>query len=128
MSPQKSSATKIAKRNLVLDKSNKEFIYKLSTKGHSFSHISKMLNVGRTTVSSICKRYEVMETFDRKEGSGRKKKLSEEEIKQIIKEKNENPNISVKEIISKLDITHVHQRTVGRIVQKLQKDGIDESK
>ena len=127
MSPKKSSATKTVKRNLVLDKSNKEYIYKLSTKGHSFTQISKMLNIGRTTVGSICRRYEAMETFDRKQGSGRKNKLNEEEIKKIIQLKNESPSITVKEVISELNITHVHQRTVGRIIQRFLKDGINKS-
>lgn len=82
--------------------------------GRSQRYIGNLLNRSRNTIQSFLERYRATGETERAKGSGRKRKLSEFQDKQIAKEVLTDRSITCKQIRHNLGLGHISDSTIER--------------
>ena len=88
--------------------------------GEGYDKISKKLNLPRSTVRAIIKKYSSEGHVKNKTGRGRKRVLSERDERKIVRYVNQNPRATAKEIVDTQCTSgvSVSRQTVGRTLKR----------
>lgn len=88
--------------------------------GKSYNEIRKLVNLSKSTVGDIVRRYKNEDRIESKLQTGRPKKLSAREEKQIVRKVVKNPRISAPKLkteVLKETGKEVHEQTIRRILK-----------
>ncbi|KAI8364703.1 Homeodomain-like protein [Radiomyces spectabilis] len=86
--------------------------------GWSAAKIAKHFKVARGTVYNVIKNHEQRGTHERKKGSGPRKKLTERDVRTLVRELHKDPHILLSDLTQKL-VTKVSEQTVRRELHRL---------
>lgn len=93
-------------------------ILEASNNGKSAHEIGKLLGRPAATISQFLRRYKERGTFERKPGSGRKRKTDEFTDHQIANEILGKREMTIKQVQSVLSLFHVSTRTISRRIHE----------
>ena len=105
------------KSRIHINEFQKGQIKSLHLQGLSMSMISNELEMSKSTVGGILKRFQNRQNFSRKSGSGRKRIYSNVEAESIVKEVKKAPFISVKQVRNLCNVNRLSHTTVRRIIR-----------
>ena len=101
-----------------IDDFKKGQIKALYHRGCSYSTIGDELQLSKSTVGCLIKKYKDTGNFETKKRSGRPKKYTDVEAKSISREVQRNRFISVKEIQNCCNVKHLSEKTIRTIIQQ----------
>ena len=92
-------------------------IITLKAEGYTHWHIAERLQRSKSCISAFLKKFDETGSSQRTHGSGRPPKLSPQDVKHIFLLVKRDRRISASKIRVDLDLTHVHERTITRIIR-----------